>query len=52
MERLFKVFTISFLLFLSLGMLANNDAADHEGSSKDDSNSSFISKVSNLELIS
>jgi F-type H+-transporting ATPase subunit a len=37
MERLFKVFTISFLLFLSLGMLASNDDAHHEDSKKEES---------------
>ena len=38
MERLFKSFTISFFILLSIGILASGDANQHESSSAEESN--------------
>jgi F-type H+-transporting ATPase subunit a len=38
MERLFKSFTISFFILLSIGILASGDANQHEPSSAEESN--------------
>jgi F-type H+-transporting ATPase subunit a len=41
MERLFKVFNISFFIFISFGVLASNDTTHHEDSNTEESSEMY-----------
>ena len=41
MERLFKVFNISFFIFISFGVLASNDTNHHEDSNSEESSEMY-----------